>query len=33
MYTKLLSMNATLMRQMAGHCDGEGRSGGYGHCS
>ena len=31
--TKLLRMIVKMKRQMAGHCDGDGGSGGCGHCS
>ena len=33
MYTKLLRTIVKMKRQMAGHCDGDGGSGGCGHCS
>lgn len=33
MYTKILRRLVRMSRQMAGHCDGDGGSGGYtGHC-
>lgn len=32
MYTKILRKLVQLQRKMSGHCDGNGSSGGTGHC-